>query len=152
MNRLSISPYGHVPAYSYKTSTLLISFSSICWFWHGAREYLCSLLSLRIFLILPSISLLMCVTMSTTSAVTPTLLHLSSTQTCSLQTHNQIPLPLTHPSDHTLVRNQNPIKPELVSVVQMKSNPSVLSDVRMQRLIIRNVFVSVSSLPRSLDF
>lgn len=86
LNRLSIFPYGHVPAYSSKTSTMLISFSSICSFWLGAREYLCSLLSLRIFLILPSISLLMCVIMSTTSAVTPTLLHQNSTQTCSLRT------------------------------------------------------------------
>jgi len=34
----------------------------------------------------------------------------------------------------------------------MKSNPSVVSDVRMQRLIVRNAFVSVYSFPCSLDF
>lgn len=44
------------------------------------------LLSLRIFLILPFITLLMCVIMSTTSAVTPTVLHQCSTQTCALPT------------------------------------------------------------------
>lgn len=96
----------------------------------------------------------MCVIMSTTSAVTPTVLHQSSTQTCALPTQ---PNPSAiNPS----LRSHPRQKPKSHKSSQyllfwqcqsISSNPSVLSDVRMQCLIVRNAFVSVFSCPCNLD-